>query len=56
VAAVVALAQGLFLVELRNWTVRPIIRLKENAPEFDYSSFYVTTGTGTSGALSRGKW
>jgi hypothetical protein len=30
-----------------------IIRLKENAPELDYSSFYVTTGTGTPAALLR---
>jgi hypothetical protein len=28
-----------------------IIRLKENAPELDYSSFYLTTGTGTPAAL-----
>jgi hypothetical protein len=28
-----------------------IIRLKENAPELDYSSFYVTTGTGNTGCL-----
>jgi hypothetical protein len=28
-----------------------IIRLKENAPEFDYSSFYVTTGTENTGCL-----
>ena len=31
-----------------------IIRPKENAPELDYSSFYVTTGTGTPAALLRG--
>jgi hypothetical protein len=30
-----------------------ILRLKENAPELDYSSFYVTTGTGTPAALLR---
>jgi hypothetical protein len=36
----------------KNRTLRPkISRLKENAPEFDYSSFYVTTGTGTPGCL-----
>jgi hypothetical protein len=28
-----------------------IIRLKENVPEFDYSSFYVTTGTENTGCL-----
>ena len=28
-----------------------IIRLKENAPELDCSSFYVTTGTGNTGCL-----
>jgi hypothetical protein len=30
------------------------IRVKENAPEFDYSSFYVTTGTGKPAALLHG--
>ena len=30
-----------------------IIQRKENAPEFDYSSFYVTTGMGTPAALLR---
>jgi hypothetical protein len=28
-----------------------IIQRKENAPEFDYSSFYVTTGMGHTGCL-----
>jgi len=28
-----------------------IIERKENAPEFDYSSFYVMTGTGNTGCL-----
>jgi hypothetical protein len=28
-----------------------IIQRKENAPEFDYSSFYVTTGMGYTGCL-----
>ena len=39
----------------KNRTLRPSkdIRLKENAPECDYSSFYVTTGTGTPAALLR---
>jgi hypothetical protein len=37
----------------KNRTLRPSkdIRLKENAPELDYSSFYVTTGMGHTGCL-----